>query len=422
MSIRQILTRIWRFKVLIVISAIICGGSAYAIASFLPNQYLGKAGVQFNNVVYATAGSYSISNKQIDTYVQTEAELARDFRVTGRVVDRLGWTGSYQLAQRYNEVGAQTGLDFRSWLARGVRDSISLQFEEGSPTFQIGYAGFTPQEARYMAGLIRDEFLAYRRDRSRLEAEENAGRIDERIAELRSRMERVEERNAEFARANDIVINEDGEAMSEIRLRLAAASSEPAHQGSTVVADVPRAQQNQLREVESELARLSVDLGPNHPRIRELTEQRDELRSAAASAASIPQMPTGPSNAAIMQIRSQEVMAKAGAIAQAKRYHDELDVLRDQFAELTEMRENFDLDSQSLQADAISTGEATSRDGVYFPNRRLAVAVGAGFGALLAALLGLFLSLLQLKATSTRDLDLLGVDVLGTRTPTAMAS
>ena len=110
----QILTRLWQSKGFIAFSGAICGASALGISLLLPDQYLATAAVQLEDVVYSDVQSYSVSTKQIDTYVRTQAEMARDFRVTGRVVDRLGWTGNYQLAQRYNEIGAASGLDFRS--------------------------------------------------------------------------------------------------------------------------------------------------------------------------------------------------------------------------------------------------------------------------------------------------------------------
>lgn len=409
----QILARLWQSKGFIAFSGGICGASALGISLLLPDQYLATAAVQLEDVVYSDVQSYSVSTKQIDTYVRTQGEMARDFRVTGRVVDRLGWTGNYQLAQRYNEIGAASGLDFRSWLARGVRDGINLQYEEGNPVFQIGFAGSTPNEARVMAGVIRDEYIAYSLEKRRSDAENNAGWIDRQLENLTMRMRQLEERNAEFARANDIVMTPDGMSMAEVRLRNAASALEPQRQGSMSAALVANPAARQLTEVEAELARLSGSLGPNHPQILDLKNQREELRRMASAAVSPPSIPRMPDNNALTRRMEQEYAVKADDIATAKRYFDELEALRAQFQSLTQRREGFDLDAGTLQGGAIVAGDPKVRPGVFFPNRPFAVGVATVFGAMLAALLSLFIGLLNMKVATARDLELFDVERLG---------
>ena len=414
----QVIERLWQSKGFIALSGGICGASALGISMLIPDQYLATATVQLEDVVYSDVQSYSVSTKQIDTYVRTQGEMARDFRVTGRVVDRLGWTGNYQLAQLYNAEGAASGLDFRSWLARGVRDGINLQYEEGSPAFQIGFAGSTPSEARLMAGVIRDEYIAYSLQKRRSDAQNNAGWVDRQLENLTERMRKLEDRNAEFAQANDIVMTPDGMSMAEVRLKNAASAFEPQRQGSMSPAPVTNPAARQLAEVEAELARLSGSLGPNHPQILEMQKQRDDLRRALSTATptSAP-IPRTPDNNELTRRMEREYAAKADAIATAKRYFDELEALRAQFQELTQRREGFDLDAGTLQGGAIAAGDPRVRSGVFFPNRPLAVGVATGFGAILAALLSLFFGLINMKVATARDLELLDVDRFGAPAP-----
>ena len=409
----QIIARLWQSKGFIAFSGGICGASALGISLLLPDQYLATAAVQLEDVVYSDVQSYSVSTKQIDTYVRTQGEMARDFRVTGRVVDRLGWTSNYELAQRYNELGATSGLDFRSWLARGVRDGINLQYEEGNPVFQIGFAGSTPNEARVMAGVVRDEYIAYSLAKRRSDAENNAGWIDRQLENLTRRMRQLEERNAEFARANDIVMTPDGMSMAEVRLKNAASALEPQRQGTMSAVPVANPAARQLAEVEAELARLSGSLGPNHPQIMDLRNQREELRRMASAAAPPPSVPPMTDNNSLTRRMEQEFAAKADEIAIAKRYFDELETLRAQFQNLTQRREGFDLDAGTLQGGAIAAGDPKVRPGVFFPNRPFAVGVATAFGAMLAALLSLFIGLLNMKVATARDLELFDVERLG---------
>lgn len=414
----QVIARLWQARGLIVLSGGFCGASALGISLLLPDQYLATASVQLEDVVYSDVQGYSVSSKQIDTYVRTQGEMARDFRVTGRVVDRLGWTGNYELAQLYNANGANSGLDFRSWLARGVRDGINLQYEEGSPAFQIGFAGSTPNEARLMAGVVRDEYVAYSLEKRRADAESNSDWTERQLETLTDRMRELEERNAEFAQANDIVMTSDGMSLAEVRLQNAASALEPQRQGVAAAVPVANPAARQLAQVEAELARLSATLGPNHPQILDLKNQREELQRVADSAVNAATAaPLMPDNNALTHRMEQEYAQKASAIATAKRYFDELEALRSQFQELTQRREGFDLDARTLQGGAIAIGEPRVRPGVFFPNRPQAVAIAAGFGAIFAALLSLFFGLVNMKVATARDLELFDIYRFGAPIP-----
>ena len=415
MNAAQIIARLWRARTFIAVSGVTCGASALGISFLFPDQYYATAGVQLDNMVQSEVQGYYVSSKQIDQYVKTEAEMTRDLRVTGRVVDRLGWTNNFELAQRYNSEAADSGLDFRSWLARGVRGGINLTFQEGSPSFQIGYSGFSPREAQTMAGLVRDEFLAYNLEQRRLDAEANSEWVDKQIAELSEQMRELEKRNARFAQEANIVMTPSGMSMAEVRLRDAALAQEIIQPGPSAVSVVNPAVR-ELAQVEAELARLSHSLGPNHPDILSLRDRQRELQRAAASSEySSGPIAIRPDNAEILRQRRQEYQAKADDIALAKRYFDELEALREQFERLTERREGFDLDAGTMRGGAFAVGEPVLQSGVYFPDRKFAVSVATAFGLIFSALLALFISLLQMRIATPRDLELLDVERFGAK-------
>ena len=416
MNTAQIFARFWRAKHFIAASGIVCGGSALGVSFLFPEQYYATAAVQLDNVIQSDVQSYHVSSKQIDEYVRSEAEIVRDLRVTGRVVDRLGWTSNFELAQRYNREAANSGLDFRSWLSRGVRGGINLSFQEGSPSFQIGYSGFSPREAQMMAGLVRDEFIAYTLERRRFDAEANSEWVDKQIAELSEQIRKLEESYARFAQKANIVMTPDGMSMTEVRLRNAARALEvnlPSPSGPAVVDPTFR----ELAKIQAELARLSQNLGANHPAIVSLRNRERELQSELATSATSSRLADPrPDNEKIFLQRRQEYEAKADEIAVAKRYFDELEALRQQFEDLTLRREGFNRDAGTMRGGAAAVGEPTLQPGVYFPNRPLAVSVATGFGLIFSALLALFLSLLQLRVVTSRDLELLGIVQLGAKT------
>ena len=412
MNTRQLAARVWRSKYFILLSGAVCGATAYGISLTLPNQYFATATVQFDSSIGSNVQSYSVSNKQIDTYVQTQAELVRDFRVTGRIVDRLGWTGSYDLAQQYNDEAAGSGLDFRTWLARGIRSSIVLSFEEGSPTVQIGYSGYSPSEAREMAGLIREEYLGYLLQRRQNEATENAARVDRQLAELTERMQQLEDRNTEFARRSNIVLDAEGRAMVDLQLRDAIRTAEIAEPPKVPTVNAANPAVRELAEVEGQIGSLSQTLGPNHPQLIELRRRQAELSKAASQSMNPPPAPAMPTQD-IGAIVESDYLNKAEAISTAKRYHDEIQALRQQFENLTEKRAGFELDAQTIKAGATASGAPKLQSGVSFPNRPYAAAVGFGFGTILATLLAVLTSLMNLKVVAEKDLELLDVPRIG---------
>ena len=412
MNSRQLTARIWRSKYFVLLSGAFCGVTAYGISLTLQDQYFATATVQFDSSIGSNVQSYSVSNRQIDTYVQTQAELIRDFRVTGRIVDRLGWTGSYDLAQQYSEEAAGSGLDFRTWLARGVRSGIVLSFEEGSPTVQIGYSGYSPSEAREMAGLIREEYLGYLLQRRQNEATENAARVDRQLAELTERMQQLEDRNTEFARRSNIVLDAEGRAMVDLQLRDAIRTAEIAEPPKVPTVNAANPAVRELAEVEGQIGSLSQTLGPNHPQLIELRRRQAELSKAASQSMNPPPAPAMPTQD-IGAIVESDYLNKAEAISTAKRYHDEIQALRQQFENLTEKRAGFELDAQTIKAGATASGAPKLQSGVSFPNRPYAAAVGFGFGTILATLLAVLTSLMNLKVVAEKDLELLDVPRIG---------
>ena len=421
MSIKSLLMRIWSFRYFIIASAVICAAAASIVVAYLQNRYLATATIQLDTRVESQAEEYAVGSKRIDAFVRTQAETIKDIRVTGRVVDRMGWTQSFGLAQEFNRTGRQTGEDFRTWLGGRVADRILLSFEEGSPSFRVSYVGLSPNEATTMAGVIRDAFVEYSATGSRSAASSNVAWIDQRLSSLRSEMAVLEKRNSEFGRQNDIILDQNNLSQAERSLaQVSSAPLLPIDQRSSVSAELPSPAKKQLAQLDSEIASLSTTLGPNHPRLRALQATRAELERAISQTVSTAQAVNRTSEVP-REIRQAEAeatyLAKAEAIQTAKQYAAELAALEQQFAELSQRKQAFALDSATLRPTARSDGPVVPLGEVYYPRRTFAILGAAGFGALLAAFLGLFLSFLRLRVKSSDDLHELGIPVLGKPKP-----
>ncbi|MCP9222058.1 Wzz/FepE/Etk N-terminal domain-containing protein [Erythrobacter sp. LQ02-29] len=410
MGITQIFSQIWKLRWFILASSLICGLTALGTSRFLPKRYAGTAEVSMDSRLNSEERSYSVSNKQIDTYVRSQAELVKDYRVTGRVVDALNWTSSNELAQQYNASGKNTGLDFRSWLASRISGNISLQFQEGSAGFVIVYAGFDPQDSKMMAGMVRDAFIQYLLDRRRDDARDQVGFVDQRKTALESQIRALEKESADFSKRTGVMLNQDGVALAEIRLRNATSAFVPA-QTKNLVAPVLSPERKNLASIEGQIAALSKTLGPNHPQLQSLIKERDALRQSIATFESTQPKPAANPAAgepSLDKIRA-EYLAKTDDIATAKRYYTQLRALQEEYRGLQQSASNAQFDTGTIQSGAQADNEPTATGNVYYPNTSFAIPAAFGMGALLAILVGLFYSLLNLQVRSVKDLEMLDI-------------
>lgn len=402
MSLGQLLGRIWRLRWFIVASSVICGLTAAGASRLLPKRYAGVAEVSMDAAINSADKSYTVSAKQMDSYVKSEAALAKDYRVTGRVVDALNWTSSNEFAEQYRK--SKSSLDFRSWLALRISANTSIEFREGDGGFLIIYSGYDPQEARVMAGLVRQAFIDYLLEARRTQAQSRFGWVQDRMAELERRIRELERESSDFGRSKGVTLTPEGVSLAEMRLRSAAAAV-PRGPSTHVIAAVPNPARSELIQTEGEIASLSKNLGPNHPQMQDLRKRRDALARMVA-AAERAQTTARPSSDTLSIDRARtEYFAQMGNIAQAKRYFAELQTLRNEYQNLQKSAANQQFDTTTIQAGAKALTEPTASGKVYYPNVGFSIPAAFGFGAALAILTGLLWSLLNLRVHSTKDLQ-----------------
>src|SRR5690606_34364157 len=106
-------------------------------------------------------------------YIDAQREMVRDYRVTGKVVDALGWTSDPGLIRAYQARPTTDTRDFRRWLAQRVVDHTDASFK--STILEIRYSSSSPVEAKVGAETLRqaylDESLADRRQNAKKTAE-----------------------------------------------------------------------------------------------------------------------------------------------------------------------------------------------------------------------------------------------------------
>ena len=118
MSFVQFFRILWARRWITVLTTLTCFLGAMLVASLLPARYQGKSRLILDIVKPDPVTGEMINAGFAKTYVQTQTELIKDYRITGKVVDDLGWTSSPDMAAAYARRSADDKRDFRRWLAQ----------------------------------------------------------------------------------------------------------------------------------------------------------------------------------------------------------------------------------------------------------------------------------------------------------------
>ncbi|HEX7751736.1 MAG TPA: Wzz/FepE/Etk N-terminal domain-containing protein [Novosphingobium sp.] len=342
-------------------------------------------------------------------YISTQMEMVKDYRVAGRVADQLGWTGSTELAQEYESSGSE--MSFQRWLAQFIIDRLDVRLIAGSNIMEIAYDGNDPDGAAKIADAVRDAFVDQTLQFKRQAAAKNAAWFAKQTEEIKAALAQAESRKAEFERKNDIILADDNSDTDTARLAaLAGAAPMPAMPAMPVVD--PTA--GQLAQIDAAIANASRTLGPNHPDLIAMRQQRATL--AAAGGTTMVGGHSGPDPIAVFNAQRSRVLSQRGKLAEAKELQNDVSVLREQLKTTSARAEQLKQESLSQDAGLTLLGVASPPDSPSFPKTWPvlfgALTLGLGVGILLS----LLVELLNRRVRSVDDLMLFDVPVLGAMT------
>lgn len=423
MSITQFLRILMMRRNIIIVSLLASILAGVAIVKLIPKQYEATSRVMLEIIRPDPVTGEVLSSSYARAYTKTQIELIKDYRVAGRAVDKLGWTGSADMAAQYQQ--SNSDQPFRRWLAGIITEGTEATLIDASNILEITYRGSSPAEAARIANALQEAYEEQTIQFKRQDAQKNARWFAQQTTELRTRLAQAEARKAEFEKANDIVLQDEGVDTDSARLQ-ALASSAPVAPVSVAPMPVqvsgPGPAQMQLAQVEAAIATASRTLGPNHPDYVALLRQRDiaanaaaqERAAAAANArASVAPAPTGPSVGALFNAQRERVLSQRGKLAEAKQMQNDVAVLRAQLNETQIKGAKEEQEAQSADAGLTLLSSATPPDSASFPKTIPvmlgAIALGVGLGILLA----LLFELLNRKVRGPDDLAIDGVPLIG---------
>lgn len=419
MSFVQLFKILWARRLLIVAITLGCFLTATVVGLSLPKRYEARSRVMLDIVKPDPVTGQMLATSFARAYMKTQTELVTDYGVTGAVVDDLGWAKAPALIEAYNKRSSGEAMDIRRWLAQRIGESTRATQIEGSNILEIGYSTSSPEAARKVADALRRAYIAQSVAVRREAATRNAEWFQEEADKIRQQLVAVEKQKTQFERANGVVLQDDFSDPESARLK-ALANQAPMPTMGVAAAPVSSPSAAQLAQVDAQLAAASQNLGPNHPEIIQLRQQRSALASAAAQerAASMAASRSGGGGGGISIAEQQrKVLEKRGTVDELRQIQANIVVLRDQYAKTAGRVAELRQESASRESGISMLGGAIAPDSPSWPNVPLiligSLAAGLTFGVLAA----MIIELLNRKVRGIEDLGQMGVPLIGIIVP-----
>lgn len=422
MSISHFFRILWVKRSLILLTTLASLLAGLLVLAIVPPRYSASSRVVLDIMKPDPVTGETVSSSYAGAFVTTQIEIIKDYRVAGRVVDMFDWTSSPQLAAAFQNSGQAGTIDFRRWLADTVIDGTEVKPLIGSNILEIEYTSDNPETAAKVADGLREAYLQETRDQRQQVARRNAEWFSTQTQRLRGQLAEAEKKLTAFEKANNVVITPDGDDAESSRLAamssIAPAPSAPMMSAPSVPVMSPS--QGQLSQLDASIQSMTATLGPNHPKIVAMRQQRAALASTVAqelavarAAARGPTVSSGPSAEQVFSAQQAKVLAQRGKAGEARQLAVDVSVLREQVAATAKRAADLQQEAQSNEASLTFLGSATVPRSPTFPKVPLVIFGALALGLALGIGLALLVELLKRKVRGPSDLQIDGVPLLG---------
>jgi succinoglycan biosynthesis transport protein ExoP len=401
-SLFQFLSVLWARRLMIILCTVAAVAAAFVISLTLTPRYQATSRLMLSLSSPDPVTGEMLPGNLTKSFTRTQTELVRDYRVAGLAVEKLGWLNDPALQRAYASEPRQ--MEFRRWLAQRVINSSSAYPVEGSNVLEIAYTDPSPEVARAGADAVREAYeeasVALRRQRAQRSSQWYA----EQAQQARVQLAQAEQIKTRFERENGLVL-EGGVDLESLRLQ-ALAGQVPVTIPGGGGGVAPSA--GQLAQVEASIAAASRSVGPNHPDMLQLQQQRAALaRQVAAerAAAGGGGGSTAATQSGAIAAQRSRVMANRENIERLRQLQTQVDVRREQYVRAATRAAELRREAETTETGASRLGDAVTPTEPVFPNRPLIVlgALVLGFG--LGVLLALLAEMLGRRVRSIKDLN-----------------
>ena len=421
MSISHFFRILWVRRTLILATVLAALAAALVVIAVVPARYEASSRLMLDIVKPDPLTGEVMSSKFAGAYFATQKEIITDYRVAGRVVDAFGWTSSPELAAQYQQAGAGD-MSFRRWLAQRIMDSTEVTMLQGSNILEITYTSDSPDTAAKVADALRDAYQEEMRAQRQTDARRNAEWFGNQTVKLRGQLASASQKLTSFERENGVVINQDGIDAETARLQAMSTMPETpqAPMMSAPAAAIISPSQGQLAQFDASMESVTATLGPNHPRVIAMRQQRAALAAnvsrelaAARAASGGASVARGPSAGQLFSQQQQKVLAQSGKADEARQLAVDVAVLRDQTQKSAARTAELQQEADSTETGLSYLGSAVAPRSATFPNVPLVILGGLFLGLFLGTAIAILIELLRRRVRGPSDLVFGDIPLLG---------
>jgi polysaccharide biosynthesis transport protein len=395
-----------------------------------PNYYTARAPILVDIRSQDPLAQPSYQSIVPASYMATQIDIARSDRVAQRVVEMIGMDKDAKAVEDWKKATGGRG-DMKSWMASELQSGLDVKPARESNIINVTWTGRSPQEAAKVANAFSQAYLDIALDIKTDPAKKYSSWFDEQLKFARDRLEQAQGRLTAYQQKTG-VISADGVDMESQRLNELSSQLTMVQGQLTDVANKRNAGASSVAETmssplinslkadiarqEARIQEASANLGARHP---QMIRMQDELRAMRSRLG----QETGSIGSSINtayevgKARERELQAAVAAqrarVMQFNRYRDELSVLRKDvetsqkaYEAVAERASQSKLQALTTQTNIQRLATAVEPLEAKGPTTKVALAVAAFAGLLLALAGAILMELLNRRVRSVDDLSL----------------
>lgn len=362
-------------------------------------------------------------------YMATQMDIVRSNRVAERVVEMLGLEKDPKATEDWRKAGGQGSL--KSWLASDLQSGLEVKPARESNIINIAYTSRSAAEAAKVANAFSDAYLDIALDIKTDPAKKYSTWFDDQLKFARQRLEQSQNALTAYQQRTG-VISADGVDMETQRLNELSSQLTLVQGQLTDVANKRAQSAGSIQEAmnsplintlksniaaqEAKIQEASANLGSRHPQMirmqDELNAMKSRLNSETSSIGTAVDTAYQVGRARERELQSA-VNAQRGRVMQFNRHRDELNVLRRDldaaqkaYEQVSERASQSKLQALTNQTNIQRLATAVEPLEAKGPTAKVALALAAIAGLLLALAGALLMELLNRRVRSVDDLSL----------------
>ena len=363
------------------------------------------------------------------SYMATQMDIVRSNRVAERVVEMLGLEKDPKSTEDWRKAGGQGTL--KSWLASDLQTGLEVKPARESNIINIAYTSRSAAEAAKVANAFSDAYLDIALDIKTDPAKKYSTWFDDQLKFARQRLEQSQNALTAYQQRTGVIsadgvdmetqrLNELSSQLTLVQGQLTDVSNKRAQSAGSISEAMNSPLINTLKSniaaQEAKIQEASANLGSRHP---QMIRMQDELNAMKARLGSQTSSIGHAVDTAYQVGRARERELTAGGNAQRarvmqfNRHRDELNVLRRDldasqkaYEQVSERASQSKLQALTNQTNIQRLATAVEPLEAKGPTTKVALALAAAAGLLLALAGALLMELLNRRVRSVDDLSL----------------